>query len=96
MSQQERAAAEAAIGRVLLEQWDPLAVRGAGGPTAAPDPYAACAHDLYGLLVRGASDVQVERHLRRVERDDLHHPELAADRDLGAVVRALREVERTL
>lgn len=92
MSPQGREAAEAAIGRVLLEQWDPLATRGSTEP---PPVYATCAHEIYSLLARGASDLQIERHLRHVERDDLHHPELA-DRDLGPVVRALRDVEHTI
>jgi hypothetical protein len=92
MSPQGREAGEAAIARVLLEQWDPLAVREGAAPR---ESYATFAHDVYNLLVRGASDVQVERHLRHVERDDLHHPELG-ERDLAAVVRALRDVERTL
>ena len=92
MTPQIREAAEAAVGQVLLERWDPLALREQGD---AHGNYAAYAHDIYNLLARGASDVQVERHLRRVETDELRHPELAA-RDLGPVVRALREIERTL
>ena len=87
-----REAAEAAVGQVLLERWDPLSVRERAG---AHHEYDACAHDVYNLLARGASDIQVERHLRRVETDELHHPELTG-RDLGPVVRALREIERTL
>ena len=89
---QERAAAEAAIVHVLLQQWDPLDVHEAPGPHAEYDAYA---HEIYDLLARGASDVQVERHLRRVEGGELHHPELAT-RDLGPVLRALRDIERTV
>jgi hypothetical protein len=39
--------------------------------------------------------VQVERHLRGIERDALHHPELG-ERDLGPVLRSLRSVEREM
>ena len=92
MAPDAREAAEAAIGRVLLEQWDPLGVREAPGPHAEYAPYV---HDVYGLLMRGASDAQVERHLRRVEREELRRPELAA-RDLAPVLRALRAVERAV
>ena len=92
MTPGSREAAEAAVGQVLLERWGPLAVRERPG---AHGEYAAYAHEVYNLLARGASDVQVERHLRRVEADELHHPELAS-RDLGPVLRALREIERTL
>lgn len=92
MSPVERAAAEDAIARVLLEQWDPLGVHEAPGPHAE---YAAYVRDVYSLLARGASDVQVERHLRHLEREELRHPELAA-RDLAPVLQALRAVERTL
>jgi hypothetical protein len=92
MTPRSREAAEAAIERLLLERWASLA--GTEEPAAHAE-YAAYAHDVYNLLARGASDVQVERHLRRVETDELHHPELAA-RDLGPVLRALRDVERTL
>lgn len=83
-------AAEARIERVLLEQWDPLGVHGQPGPHAEYAPYA---HDLFSLLMRGGSDLQVERRLHEIERDELHRPDLA-ERDLAAVVAALRAVER--
>jgi DNA-binding NarL/FixJ family response regulator len=91
MSAHGREAVEAEIGRILLEQWDPLGTR------AAPDPggYAPYAHEVYNLLARGASDVQIARRLHQAERDELHHPELA-DRDLAPMVRALRALERQL
>jgi hypothetical protein len=81
-----REAAEAAIGRVLQEHWH--------GAAGSP-PVEAFTHDVYNLLVRGASDVQVERHLRGIERDDLRQPELAA-RDLEPVLRSLRSIERSI
>lgn len=86
----EKESAEVVIERVLLQQWDPLGVHEAPGPHKEYAPYA---HDLFSLLMRGASDVQVERRLREIERDDLQRPELA-DRDLSAVVAALRAVEK--
>ncbi len=86
-----REAAEAAIGQVLLAHWHPAADGEAGPPPA----YGTFAHDVYNLLVRGASDVQVERHLRDIERDALHQPELGA-RDLAPVLRSLRGVERSI
>ena len=86
----EKESAEVVIERVLLQQWDPLGVHEQPGPHPEYAPYA---HDLFSLLMRGASDVQVERRLREIARDDLHRPELA-DRDLSAVVAALRAVEK--
>ena len=81
-------AAENAIRRVLLEQWDPLAVRDQPGPHAEYEPYV---HDVFSMLARGASDVQIARLLHRIESDDMHHPELI-ERDLTPVVKALRAV----
>lgn len=91
MAQLEREAAEAAIGRVLLAHWD----RVADGAAEQPPAYGAVAHDVYSLLARGASDLQVERHLRSIERDALHRPELG-ERDLTPVLRSLRDVERSM
>lgn len=85
-----REAAEAAIGRVLQEHW-----YGAASGAASSPPVDAFTHDVYNLLVRGASDVQVERHLRGIERDGLHRPELAA-RDLEPVLRSLRNIEHSI
>ena len=84
-----REAAEAAIGRVLMEHW---AGTGTAGSTPNVDAFA---HDVYNLLLRGASDVQVERHLRAIERDDLHNPELASQ-TLEPVLKTLRGIERTI
>ena len=85
-----REAAEAEIGRVLQAHWH----RGPEGTVDSP-PVNAFAHDVYNLLVRGASDVQVERHLRGIERDDLHQPEFGSE-DLQPVLRALRSIERSM
>ena len=87
MASLERGAAEAAIGQVLQDHWREAA--------SSPPALQAFAHDVYNLLVRGASDVQVERHLRAIERDDLHQPELGAQ-DLQPVLRSLRTIERSI
>ena len=84
--------AEAAIGEVLLQQWDPLAVHDMPGVHAE---YLTHAHEIYDMLARGGSDVQIERYLRHIERDDMHHPE-GSTRNLRAVLDALRKIERTV
>ena len=94
MATLDRAQAESAIERTLVEHWQLAPTEVAPG-AAGPPAYGTYAHDVYNLLLRGASDVQVERHLRSIERDDLHHPELG-ERDLSAVLRSLRSVERSM
>jgi hypothetical protein len=84
-----REAAEAAIGRVLLDHWEGKTDAGGSGQVET------FAHDVYNLLVRGASDVQVERHLRAIERDDLGKPELATH-TLEPVLKSLRSIERSI
>ena len=91
MPAQQREAVEAEIGRILMEQWDPLGVRGQQEDT--PRRYGAYAHEVYSLLARGASDVQIARRLHLAERDELQHPELV-ERDLTPLVRSLRALER--
>lgn len=81
--------AENAIQDVLLDQWDPLGVRGEPGPHTE---YTEFAHEVMGLLLRGGSNVQVERYLRHVELEILHRHELAGH-DLSGVVRSLRSIE---
>ncbi len=85
-------ATEAAIERLLLERWDPLGIHQLPGPHGE---YAPHAHEVFSLLARGASDVQIARYLHRAERDEMHHPELA-DRDLTPLVREVRALERNL
>ena len=92
MASLTREAAEDAIGRILLDQWDAPGTRFT--PGTHPE-YARPAHEIYGLLLRGGSDVQVERFLRRFAQDEMHRPEPAAG-ELDAVVHALRAVERTM
>jgi hypothetical protein len=92
MSSPERSGAEARIERALLEQWDPLGV--AGEPGEHPE-YQAYAHEVYNLLARGGSDVQIARYLHRAEDSELGHPELAS-RDLAPLVSHLRTIERQM
>ena len=89
MSTLTRDEAENAIQSVLLERWDPLGVRAEPGPHTE---YTAYAHEVFGLLLRGGSDVQVERYLRHVEIDVLHRTELIGH-DLKPVIQSLREIE---
>lgn len=92
MSSLERPVAEERIERVLLEQWDPLSVASAPGQHEEYRPYA---HEVYNLLARGASDVQIARYLHRAEGGELGHPELVS-RDLAPLVTRLREIERAM
>ena len=87
----ERAAVESAIGRALLDQWDPLHVREQPGTHEEYTRYAA---DVYSLLARGASDTQIARHLHRIARDEMGQPDLPAV-DLTAVIKTLRALEKS-
>ncbi len=53
MTSPEREAVEAAIGRALLEQWDPLGVREQPG---AHEEYTKYVPAIYSLLARGRED----------------------------------------
>jgi hypothetical protein len=88
----DRTAAEKHIEHALLEQWDPLSVASAPGEHAE---YHAYAHELYDLLARGASDLQIGRYLHRAENGELSHPELAS-RDLAQLLARLRTIERQM
>lgn len=92
MSHLDRPAAEASIELALLEQWDPLGVASAPGEHPEYHPFA---HEIYNLLARGASDVQVARYLHHAEDGELGHPELAS-RDLAPLVTRLRTIERQM
>lgn len=91
MASEKQVAIEAEIEAALLEQWDPLGKRGEPGY----DGYKAYAHDLYNLLARGGSDVQVTRRLHEAEAVELGHPELV-ERDISGLVRILRGIERRI
>ena len=88
----DRAAAERGIERLLLERWDPLGV--AQTPGDHPE-YREYAHEVYNLLARGASDVQVARFLHHAEQGERGHPELV-ERDLGGLLSELRSIERRM
>ena len=92
MSSLDRPEAEQRIERALLEQWDPLGVANTPGVHAE---YQAYAHEVYNLLARGASDVQIARYLHRAEDAELGHPELAS-RDLAPLVIRLRTIEHEI
>ncbi len=92
MPDSKREEIEATIGTMLLNEWDPLDVR--AQPDHA-DEYRKYSHDIYGLLIRGASDVQVGRHLHQIEREEMHHAE-ADSRDLSALLKTLRALEKTI
>ena len=90
----ERDEAERKIERALVEEWDPLGVHET--PGTHPE-YGRYASEIYGLLARGGSDVQVARFLRRVEHDDFGGPPPEdPTRDLSRVLRTLRSIERTI
>jgi hypothetical protein len=88
----DRPTAEARIESALLEQWDPLGVKNAPG---VHTEYQTYAHELYNLLARGASDVQIVRFLHRAEDGELGHPELAS-RDLALLISQLRTIEHQM
>jgi hypothetical protein len=86
----DRASAEAEIGRALLAHWQ--TGRASAEPAA---PHEGHIHEVYDLLARGASDTQLERHLRRIEREELHRPELETH-EHATVLQSLRSVERSM
>jgi len=88
----DRPVAEERIERALLEQWDPLGVASTPG---VHREYLHFAHELYNLLARGASDVQIVRYLHRAEDADLGHPELIS-RNLTPLITELRTIEHQM
>ena len=92
MSNLDRPEVEERIERALLEQWDPLGV--ASAPGDHPE-YQSYAHEVYNLLARGASDVQIARFLHRAEDGELGVPELVS-RDLASLIARLRTIEREM
>jgi hypothetical protein len=61
-------AIQAAIARLLLEEWDPIGVRAA--PEAA-DEYDAYVGGVYRLLASGASKESIAEHLAAIERESM-------------------------
>jgi hypothetical protein len=92
MSNATREEVEGTITQILFREWDPMGVH--DNPAHANE-YAKFAHDIYGLLIRGGSDVQVGRLLHKIEREDMMHED-ADSRDLTGVLRTLRVLEKTM
>ena len=92
MGSENREALELEIENVLREQWDPLGRR---NDLELYRGYREYAHEIYNLLARGGSDVQVARRLHEAEAVELNLPDLI-ERDLSTVVRALRQIERRI
>ena len=92
MPDSKREEDERRISAALLAEWDPMDIRGQPGHE---DEYLQYAHEIYGLLIRGGSDVRVGRHLHTVEREQMHHPDADA-RDLTAILKTLRAMEKTM
>ena len=89
---EDRVALEAEIEAVLLDLWDPLGKRESAEPF---DGYKGYAHEVFNMLARGSSDVQIARRLHEAEAAELNHPELI-ERDLRAVLRPLRAIEKRI
>lgn len=83
---------ERSIARAMIDHWNPLGLSDSAEPHHEYDRFA---HEVYSLLARGASDVQVARFLHRVEREELGHPELA-DAELTPLLTTLRSLERSI
>jgi hypothetical protein len=65
MQERERRARDLreAIRQVLLHDWDPIAI---ADEAAAQDEYDSYVGGVYRLLASGASEGELERHLRRI------------------------------
>jgi hypothetical protein len=59
---------QAAIGRILLHDWDPIGVRDV---PEAQDEYDSYVGGVYGLLVSGAPPQAIAEHLCAVERESM-------------------------
>lgn len=60
-----------ALGKVLLQYWDPLSVKSEEG---LEDEYNAYVGPVYRLLASGASDQAISQHLAQVEATSLGYP----------------------
>ena len=74
------------IGRILLEQWDPIGV--ADEPMAA-DEYEEYVYGVFRLLLNGAPASAIAEHLAKVERERMGMDGASSSRNL-AVANALR------
>ncbi len=76
------------ISRVLWDVWDPIGVKELGGPR---DEYEDYVNGVYELLVSGASDEAIARHLHYIVTETMGLS--AADlRHMYPTVVALREI----
>jgi len=57
-----------AIGRILLQDWDPIGIRDV---PEAQDEYDGYVGGVYGLLASGASPQAVAQHLCGIERNSM-------------------------
>ena len=56
------------ISRVLWDVWDPIGVKGFDGPR---DEYASYVNGVYELLLSGASDEDVAKHLLHIATETM-------------------------
>lgn len=75
-----------AIGRILLEQWDPI---GVAAVPAAYDEYDAYVGGVYQLLASGANVPAVADHLEAIERGMGVRTDRARAEAVAAAMRAL-------
>jgi hypothetical protein len=81
-----------AIRRVLLDEWDPMAVRDDPDEQDAYDGYALA---IYGLLARGATDEHLTEYLSDAAGIWMERDTISQD-TLLTVIRALRRIEITI
>jgi hypothetical protein len=77
------------ISRVLWEVWDPIGIKDLGGPR---DEYESYVNELYELLISGASDDDVAKHLLRIVAEEIELSGATAN-DMRPTVAALRSIE---
>ena len=76
MSREEGREIAASIGRILLQEWDPLGIRDVPACAGEYDSYVG---GVYRLLAGGADQTAVAEHLRRVESESLGRGERSLD-----------------
>jgi len=74
-----------ALKHLLLDEWDPIGVRGA---TGAEDEYDNYAFDIFVMLNSGAAEDQIAAYLDRVETEHMCL-RLRADRNRAVAQRAV-------
>lgn len=76
------------IRRVLLEVWDPIGVR---NEQNAQDEYDGYVGEVYGLLVKKATDQEITERLLYIVRERMGL-DAANSEDMQPTVKALREI----